>query len=281
MCVQRFDDSLNSAIHTTYRISLRSSSMPEPRDPLLKVLILRCACAGRARSDETHLPKRCEGGSVGGRNPPRKQTSTHEHGWGGKPASPLRPHIVRARAGKGARRNARRQRQTQARPPPGGFGAAVGGNELGGRDCYEPNIHEPGGRLRPATPRPSTRAIDLQIGTSRTPRASGLSTPAGDRLAHTNTFADGERPRQRPEGSPNRIPRNGGTRNRARWKTVMILPQVHLRNGAVLATDSANSSACISAGARPYLKQLPAAGATHYHLACEQRPWRPRRRGTR
>ena len=39
MCVQRFDDSLNSAIHITYRISLRSSSMREPRDPLLKVLI--------------------------------------------------------------------------------------------------------------------------------------------------------------------------------------------------------------------------------------------------
>jgi hypothetical protein len=38
MCVQRFDDSLNSAIHITYRISLRSSSLPEPRDPLLKVL---------------------------------------------------------------------------------------------------------------------------------------------------------------------------------------------------------------------------------------------------
>src|SRR6476620_405247 len=41
MCVQRFDDSLNSAIHTTYRISLRSSSMPEPRDPLLKVVRFR------------------------------------------------------------------------------------------------------------------------------------------------------------------------------------------------------------------------------------------------
>ncbi len=40
ICVQRFDDSLNSAIHITYRISLRSSSMPEPRDPLLKVLNL-------------------------------------------------------------------------------------------------------------------------------------------------------------------------------------------------------------------------------------------------
>ena len=42
MCVQRFDDSLNSAIHITYRISLRSSSMPEPRDPLLKVLTCFC-----------------------------------------------------------------------------------------------------------------------------------------------------------------------------------------------------------------------------------------------
>jgi hypothetical protein len=40
MCVQRLDDSLNSAIHISYRISLRSSSMPQPRDPLLKVLIV-------------------------------------------------------------------------------------------------------------------------------------------------------------------------------------------------------------------------------------------------
>jgi hypothetical protein len=39
MCVQRFDDSRNSAIHITYRVSLRSSSMSEPRDPLLKVFI--------------------------------------------------------------------------------------------------------------------------------------------------------------------------------------------------------------------------------------------------
>ena len=37
-CVQRFDDSLNSAIRITYRISLRSSSIREPRDPLLKVV---------------------------------------------------------------------------------------------------------------------------------------------------------------------------------------------------------------------------------------------------
>jgi hypothetical protein len=37
MCVQRFDDSQCSAIHTTFRALLRSSSMREPRDPLLKV----------------------------------------------------------------------------------------------------------------------------------------------------------------------------------------------------------------------------------------------------
>ena len=45
-CVQRFDDSLNSAIHITYRISLRSSSMREPRDPLLKVVM----CLGGSES---------------------------------------------------------------------------------------------------------------------------------------------------------------------------------------------------------------------------------------
>ena len=39
ICVQRFDDSHNSAIHTTYRISLRSSSLREPRYPLLRVVI--------------------------------------------------------------------------------------------------------------------------------------------------------------------------------------------------------------------------------------------------
>jgi hypothetical protein len=37
-CVQRFDDSLNSAIRITYRISLRSSSLWEPRYPLLRVV---------------------------------------------------------------------------------------------------------------------------------------------------------------------------------------------------------------------------------------------------
>jgi hypothetical protein len=39
ICVQRFDDSLNSAIRITYRISLRSSSLREPRYPLLRVVL--------------------------------------------------------------------------------------------------------------------------------------------------------------------------------------------------------------------------------------------------
>ena len=39
-CVQKFDDSLNSAIRTTYRISLRSSSLREPRYPSARVVFL-------------------------------------------------------------------------------------------------------------------------------------------------------------------------------------------------------------------------------------------------
>ena len=49
ICVQRFDGSRNSAIHTTYRISLRSSSLREPRDPLLRVVFGFGLRAGRSR----------------------------------------------------------------------------------------------------------------------------------------------------------------------------------------------------------------------------------------
>ena len=40
ICVQRFDDSLSPAIRITYRISLRSSSLREPRYPLLTVVLM-------------------------------------------------------------------------------------------------------------------------------------------------------------------------------------------------------------------------------------------------
>ena len=39
MCVQNLDDSRGLAIRITYRISLRSSSLWEPRHPLLKVVV--------------------------------------------------------------------------------------------------------------------------------------------------------------------------------------------------------------------------------------------------
>ena len=42
-CVQRFDDSQIHANRITFRILLRSSSLQEPRDPLLKVVIYYCA----------------------------------------------------------------------------------------------------------------------------------------------------------------------------------------------------------------------------------------------
>jgi hypothetical protein len=53
MCVQRFDDSQCSAIHITFRALLRSSSIREPRDPLLKVLNFVClqTQANQHRSD--------------------------------------------------------------------------------------------------------------------------------------------------------------------------------------------------------------------------------------
>ena len=49
ICVQRFDGSRNSAIHTTYRISLRSSSIREPRYPLLRVVFGWCERAAEPR----------------------------------------------------------------------------------------------------------------------------------------------------------------------------------------------------------------------------------------
>ena len=56
ICVQRFDGSRNSAIHTTYRISLRSSSIREPRYPLLRVVFgLEWTARGRATKDASEL----------------------------------------------------------------------------------------------------------------------------------------------------------------------------------------------------------------------------------
>ena len=56
ICVQSFDDSLNSAIHITYRISLRSSSLREPRYPLLRVLDRFDFASSRVSNDTNITP---------------------------------------------------------------------------------------------------------------------------------------------------------------------------------------------------------------------------------
>ncbi|KAK7235816.1 hypothetical protein RIF29_46064 [Crotalaria pallida] len=58
-CVQRLDGSRDSAIHTKYRISLRSSSMQEPRYPLPRVFRIRVS---HHRPHEHRL--RADGGAL-------------------------------------------------------------------------------------------------------------------------------------------------------------------------------------------------------------------------
>ena len=53
ICVQQFDDSLDPAIHITYRISLRSSSLREPRDPSL-MSDGDCVCIGSLCKADTN-----------------------------------------------------------------------------------------------------------------------------------------------------------------------------------------------------------------------------------
>src|SRR5690606_10145814 len=89
MCVQRFDDSLNSAIHITYRISLRSSSMPEPRDPLLKVLTYSVQKTQRGHNKQElgflrRAPRSAAGGhrAAPGRAPRHRFEGTVHTGFG-------------------------------------------------------------------------------------------------------------------------------------------------------------------------------------------------------
>ena len=85
-CVQRSDDSRNSAIHNAYRISLRPSSVLEPRHPSLKVLI---GCVvnhirswSERKSGEAPLPHPPTGRRARSRNIPRirlgKEASARE-----------------------------------------------------------------------------------------------------------------------------------------------------------------------------------------------------------
>jgi hypothetical protein len=88
-CVQRFDGSRNSAIHTTYRISLRSSSIREPRYPLLRVVSGCLWAAKRVFDARTCLLQAWRfggGGGVGGGPVWRRRA---EAGAGVSPGAPI------------------------------------------------------------------------------------------------------------------------------------------------------------------------------------------------
>ena len=105
MCVQRLDDSLNSAIRTTYRSSLRSSSN-EPRGPPLKLCCLfhnflhqsssTTHNSNRQHQCTTRLPSSAEPPRRAGRQPLRREKLA---------TSSLRqPTLIRCtRRGKGTR----------------------------------------------------------------------------------------------------------------------------------------------------------------------------------
>ena len=89
-CVQRFDDSLNSAIHTTYRSSRRSSSMREPRDPLLKVVFFRASLSSVDLQRSMGRKKRRSGSrSHGARGDESKLggAKTHLHKFANDPSA--------------------------------------------------------------------------------------------------------------------------------------------------------------------------------------------------
>ena len=92
ICVQSLDDSLNSAIHITYRISLRSSSLREPRYPSTGVVVRVVGCGqptgvdrpqvgwggGKPRDDKRRTtPSRTTRALTLGRMPTRPQPAQH------------------------------------------------------------------------------------------------------------------------------------------------------------------------------------------------------------
>ncbi|KAM3691223.1 hypothetical protein ACJW31_08G000300 [Castanea mollissima] len=70
-CVQKLDDSRDSAIHTKYRISLRSSSMREPRYPLPRVLFVFHKSKNFTSDYEIRMPPTVPGRNLNDASPAR------------------------------------------------------------------------------------------------------------------------------------------------------------------------------------------------------------------
>ena len=112
ICVQSLDDSLNSAIRTTYRISLRSSSLREPRYPSAGV-VCGCFCSNRFARGRTRRARRSD-----------------ERG-GARAAAAARAHCARSRADRAPRATGRGAPARRAR-------GGRGGREAGKRDGPSP-----------------------------------------------------------------------------------------------------------------------------------------------
>ena len=120
ICVQRLDDSLNSAIHTRYRSSRRSSSKHEPRGPPLEVVCL----------PPTHHPDRYRARTLPRKrarlphDPTEERRGEHAARWGGRGAGgtgPARPGGSRLLPASSSRRPPPRRAQNRRLPPPGRF----------------------------------------------------------------------------------------------------------------------------------------------------------------
>ena len=132
ICVQKLDDSRNSAIHTKYRISLRSSSLREPRYPLLRVVIgLTAARSGAGALASERMVEGVCGGFVrpserGGRASPCGGGGCRPLGppdLGSRPGPAL---LSRGEAGGAGPRNRRRPGPLAGPRPGGSSGSPVG-----------------------------------------------------------------------------------------------------------------------------------------------------------
>ena len=111
-CVQSLDDSLNSAIHITYRISLRSSSLREPRYPSTGVVLRGLWGCGRPTTAKSgrRLPAHVGWGGGGHRattRDARRTPSRTTRALTRSAACPRAPNpnlLRRGRAGGGTRR---------------------------------------------------------------------------------------------------------------------------------------------------------------------------------
>ena len=121
ICVQRLDDSLNSAIHTRYRSLLRSSSMHEPRGPPLEVVLTlsetRLSPSGD-RHKATHETRHGNGKKKS--DPPAGETGAREaptRRWEGPD---LRPALRENKTLPTRRQPPRQQLRIDGVPPPAG-----------------------------------------------------------------------------------------------------------------------------------------------------------------